>query len=198
MNLFVGIDPGGKNAFGWCLLARYEDGSCAVLSQGTASSAQQALSYVFSVCPEAPVAAGIDAPLYWSSREERQSDRRIRRAVLEAGGHSATVAHINSLRGACLVQGVLAAAGLGKRWPNTRVTESHPKALLHVWPKASEFLRLRSTASGSEHERDALLGAYSALQYESQCSGWKDWVLEEDEPYFPSGNKVAYWFPEVT
>jgi len=41
-----------------------------------------------------------------------------------------TVQAVNSLRGACLVQGILTAILLRQRVPEIHVSESHPKAVL--------------------------------------------------------------------
>jgi hypothetical protein len=99
-----------------------------------------------------------------------------------------------SSRGACLVQGILSDIGLRQKWPETHITESHPKALLAVWPPISELIK--KFKFSTEHERDAFIGAYAAWQYIERNPSWKNWVLEENDVYFPSGHEVAYWFPD--
>lgn len=189
---FIGIDPGGERAMGWCVLTThatsvgFQSGCCTGIRSCFASIAQH--------LDEQPAAVGIDAPLYWTQHGDRLSDQRIRRAVLAAGGVNGTVAHVNSLRGACLVQGVLAAVEARKIWRSVPVTEAHPKALLRISVDAKEFIRERSFPS--DHERDAALGAFAALAYYSKSSGWVDWFRRETDPFVPSGANVAYWFPE--
>jgi hypothetical protein len=163
------------------------------LNCGVTSNACDAVTNIANHCVETPAAAGIDAPLYWVRKGDRISDKGIRRAVVRAGGHSATVAHVNSLRGACLVQGVLAAESLAQRWPSIRITESHPKALLLVCADAKQFIAELSFRN--DHERDAALGAYAALAMCHSLPGWKNWVHSEQDTFVPSAGKIDYWFP---
>ena len=193
---YVGIDPGGINAFGWCVM----DSSAAELSvsrmeTGTCSGISEAIPEIERLCEIHPVGLGIDAPLYWVRTGERKSDQKIRKAVAKAGGSSSTVGHVNSLRGACLVQGVLSAVCLGEKWPQISITEAHPKALLSIWPRAVEFVAQFDFPN--DHERDAALGAYAAFAFLSQWSRWVDCVELEDNCFVPSGGKVAYWFPQM-
>ena len=113
-------------------------------------------------------------PLYWARAGERNADRKIRKGVAKAGGASSTVGHVNSLRGACLVQGVLSAVALAEKWPEIAITESHPKALLAVWPDAAEFVK--PFGFSTDHERDAALGAYAAFALSSQWPQWPQWM----------------------
>lgn len=196
MGKFIGIDPGGVNAFGWCVLETKDSSPKGqILESGVGSGVSEAMAGIqrhFSSADE-PIGVGIDAPLYWVAQGDRLTDQKIRKAVSKAGGHPSTVAHVNSLRGACLVQGILATVALVEIWPKIQVTESHPKALLAVWPPAIEFVSRFSFKT--EHERDAALGAYSAFAHQRQLKGWKDGFLLEIDPFVPSGSSVAYWFP---
>ncbi len=194
MNTYIGIDPGGKSTFGWCVIEANSGSELSVLASGVCSEPSQALEAVSVSIGIQPKGAGIDSPLYWVMSKERVSDRKIRKIVQMGGGHSATVGHVNSLRGACLVQGVLTAVMLRSKWPNIRITESHPKALLVAHPALLELLQ--SQHFTTEHERDAFIGAYSAWYSETNPGEWKNWVKEEEEElYFPSGFEVSYWFP---
>jgi hypothetical protein len=110
----IGFDPGGQNAFGWAVLA-CSDNQLTFIASGVCSNARDSLNGAAGKCPSDPIAVGIDAPLIWSESGDRQCDRFVRGAVLRktaATGRRAgsTVSHVNSLRGACLVQGVLVAA----------------------------------------------------------------------------------------
>ena len=189
---FVGSDPGGESAMGWCVMTVRD--ADVRLDTGTCTGADTCLNMIASCVDGSPVAVGIDAPLYWTYDGDRVSDCRIRAAVATAGGSSGTVNHVNSLRGACLVQGILAAVAIAQRWPSTRVTEAHPKALLRVWPEADAFVSKHPFRT--DHERDAALGAYAAKAYHEHSPGWVDWISRENNVFLPSGRPVAYWFPE--
>lgn len=196
MKTFIGIDPGGVKAFGWCVMdAALPSLLVSRIVTGTCSGISEAIPKIERTCETQPVGAGIDAPLYWARIGERKSDQKIRKAVAKAGGSSSTVGHVNSLRGACLVQGVLSAVGLAEKWPQIAITESHPKALLSVWPEAVEFVK--QFEFSTDHERDAALGAYAAFAYLSQWPQWGDLVELDESCFVPSGGKVAYWFPRI-
>ncbi len=194
MNL-LGLDPGGLKGFGWASLHIGESDAPVALKTGVSSSATAALNEASRAAGVAPVAVGIDAPLFWVTEGDRSADARIRKLVCAAGGRSGTVGHVNSLRGACLVQGILAARQVTDSWPSAIVTEAHPKALLRVHPAASKFLSRWLPRAPTEHERDAALAAFSAWAAAAQFSGWRDLLLEEAAPFFPSGHVVSYWFP---
>ncbi|UKE47618.1 DUF429 domain-containing protein [Xanthomonas cerealis] len=192
MNQFVGIDPGGLSAMGWCVMTVRD--ADVRLDTGICTGAETCINLIASCVDRLPVAVGIDAPLYWAYDGDRVSDRRIRAAVASVGGSGGTINHVNSLRAACLVQGILAAVAIAQRWPSTRVTESHPKALLRIWPEANAFVSKHTFRT--DHERDAALGAYAAKAYYEQSPGWVDWIARENNVFLPSGRPVAYWFPE--
>lgn len=194
MNL-LGLDPGGLKSFGWASLRIGASGKPVAIKTGVSSSASAALSEGSRAAGSSPVAVGIDAPLFWVNQGDRKADARIRKLVCAAGGHSGTVGHVNSLRGACLVQGILAARQVADSWPSAIVTEAHPKALLRVHPAASEFLESCLPHAQSEHERDAALAAFAAWAAIKRFPGWRDLLPDETAPFFPSGQVVSYWFP---
>lgn len=194
MNL-IGLDPGGLKNFGWAHLRIGESGTPVALNTGVSSSASAALYKASCAAGVVPVAVGIDAPLFWVTEGDRRADARIRKLVCAAGGHSGTVGHVNSSRGACLVQGILAAREVASSWPSAIVTEAHPKALLRVHPAASEFLAMCLPNAPTVHERDAALAAFAAWAAAAKFLGWRDLLLEETNPFLPSGHIVSYWFP---
>ena len=136
---FLGFDPGGKKAFGWCVLNVATDSDSAQLISGTCSNATEAIAAVSASSDRQPAAVGIDAPMYWSLEGDRRSDQIVRTIVVRLGGQSGMVSHVNSLRGACLAQGILVAVLARAKWPDSPITESHPKALLRRWQGASKF-----------------------------------------------------------
>jgi hypothetical protein len=154
-------------------------------------------------------AAGIDSPLFWAPGSERRADRTIRDALRRLGAPHVlgTVQQVNSLRGACLVQGIITAHLLRKRVPAIPITESHPKALLWLLKVATEHcpvaevgmshLRAFITCEAdtlSEHERDAALGAVAAWAMMTKQANWRDLFENEDEPFVPV-SPVEYWMP---
>jgi hypothetical protein len=192
--MFAGFDPGGEQAFGWAVLKATPQG-LRFVAGGTVTGAPTALSQASVVLLEGPTAIGIDAPLFWVPEGDRNADTLVRRLVCSAGGQSGTVSHVNSLRGACLVQGVLIARLSHTHWPSARMTEAHPKALLRVAAAARAFVGAPELQAVSEHVRDAALGAYAAHALVAQCAGWHDLATQERARFFPGGTEVAYWFP---
>jgi hypothetical protein len=191
----VGFDPGGEHAFGWAVV-EFTNGTPRLVASGTCTGAPRALAAASGALVSVPAAVGIDAPLFWVSAGDREADSFVRRLVCDAGGHSGTVSHVNSLRGACLVQGILAAKLAATLWPEARLTEAHPKALLLASSTAREFVTRVSPELKDEHQRDAALAAYTAFALASRVSGWHDLVDLDSEPFFPSGTVPAYWFPK--
>lgn len=126
---------------------------------------------------------------------DRRADAHLRRRVLVAGGQSGTVSSVNSLRGACLVQGILVTRLAATTWPAALITEAHPKALLRLDADAKHFVSINVPPNFQEHERDAALAAYSAWAAVTGRAGWSDLVLSEVEPFFPVDNAVTYWLP---
>jgi hypothetical protein len=189
----VGLDPGGENAFGWAVLECNER-ACRLVASGTATGVPSVFRSVRQVLTYGPVAVGIDAPLFWVPEGDRRADQVVRRMVCGAGGSSGTVSHVNSLRGACLVQGILAALEAHKHWPTAQLTESHPKALLLASAEAGTFAERLNLSV--EHERDAALAAFSANALVERTEHWHDLVKLDDNAIFPGGKPVAYWFPK--
>ena len=192
----LGFDPGGSAAFGWSALAS-TDGQISVVGSGTCSSASDALSAARAAIPSQPAAFAVDAPLFWLPAGDRNADKIVRKMVCAAGGSSGTVSHINSLRGACLVQGVLVTQMAATLWPDAMVSEAHPKALLRICSAARDFDTTVLGQASTEHERDAGLAAFTALNLVYASVGWHDLVEYESGHHFPAGKSVAYWFPRT-
>jgi predicted nuclease with RNAse H fold len=206
MTCWIGLDPGGHQAFGIAVLRESNDFETEVVNclDDAISRVEQ---WVKSLTPKA---IGIDAPLWWSSAEggSRAVDDHLRRRY---GLSPGTVQSPNSLRGAVANMGPLAAKILREKYPKIKITETHPKALLRAYQlkrltddgaKAVErFVDLHEAASivlKTDHERDALLGAFAAREgdtlvwnsnlskldrYDSELSLWVD--------------DVNYWWPET-
>ena len=158
---WVGADPGGKNNFGLAFL----DKAGEVLDCTTVSSVDEAVDQI--TCRDAPLGLGIDTPMWWSSRKGagRKADNWLRRKYQIPSG---TVQTVNSLKGAALVGGMLLAHRIREMFPDTRITESHPKALLLYALKLdgtgfAEQFKIPISWS-NEHERDATIGAVCARE----------------------------------
>jgi hypothetical protein len=78
MKTFIGIDPGGVKAFGWCVMDASLPGlSVSRIVTGTCSSISEAIPEIERICETQPIGAGIDAPLYWAQAGERKSDQMV-------------------------------------------------------------------------------------------------------------------------
>ena len=209
IGLILGFDPGGANRFGWSVCSAGADHLQQPLKTGLADDAWDALIRVKKAfrdfdLPENPqvLAAGIDAPLFWGRRRNRRVDDVLRQALKKnkfptPGG---TVQQVNSLRGACLVQGVLLAKYLREWDPQLPITEAHPKALQHLLrhsgqPEMTELARLTEGLEDREHERDATLSAIGAWAMYKKLPGWRDIYDQECRPVQPFDTPVAYWMP---
>jgi predicted nuclease with RNAse H fold len=197
----LGFDPGGvtQNAFGWAIISN-SSGEWHVHCSGTCGSASAAVKDAAPHLPESPIAVGIDAPLYWVLDGDRKAGKFVRDWVRETDrSKSSTVNHVNSLKGACLVQGVLAVCLVHDWWPNALITEAHPKALWCTTESARSFVqRNLAKLKCNEHKRDAALAAFAAAQaYANGESGWTNLAVLDPEPYFPfpSDVSVSYYFP---
>lgn len=183
---WVGVDPGGKSAFGLAILPT----SGAPSSTYCVSCADEALELIKS----APLGVAVDSPLWWSSgrSSDRKADQWIRRKYPIPSG---TVQTANSLRGAALVQGVMFVSRLRDKFPGVRVTEVHPKAVavaLNGWGSTA-MKDLGCVTAASEHERDAILAAIAAREgFEGR---WKrDLSLDR---HASEQNPESYWLGPV-
>lgn len=178
---------------------------------GTSDHAAGAVEIAFNKAQECgPIeAAAIDSPLFWVSDGDRQADRTVRDAMRRVGAVNVggTVQHVNSLRGACLAQGMMTAHILRESLPSIRITESHPKALLWLLKIATAQLPVVKITLNDladfihsdsrelcEHERDAAIGTVAAWAMLNQQSGWRNLFNDEKKPFAPV-SPVEYWMP---
>ena len=165
MNEFwVGADPGGMGSFGLACLDASRELRCA-----SVSSVDEA---AMRLVPKGkPLGLGIDAPMWWSTRRGggRKADEKLRKRY---GIPSGTVQSVNSLKGAALVGGAMLAFRIRQKFPCTRITESHPKALLYALkldgPGFAERFGI-STGWSNEHEQDAAVAAVCAREGFKGC-----------------------------
>jgi len=208
MDMFFGFDPGGAGAFGWCVLAGTQL-PLQLLKRGVAHHATQAVNAALSVAGTNELGAvGIDAPLFWQPQGDRNADQVVRNKVVLLGCNGGTVNAVNSMRGACLVQGMMTGMLLRKQFPDVAITESHPKALLWLLNLATganpagaialanlSQLAEGDTAGASDHERDAVLGAFTAFAMTAALPGWRNLYVDEPNVISPLDPPPGYWLP---
>jgi hypothetical protein len=191
---FLGFDPGGEKRFGWAVL-RESQSQLSFEAGGVCSDVVTAIEYASKFLTGAPAGVGIDAPLHWTWTGDRCADLAVRRLVRRAGRSPSTVNHVNSLRGACLAQGIMLAHRVQAEWPEAQITEAHPKALLQVHAGAVAFAESLRSLGMLDPTRDAALAAYAAEALISRRPDWHDLVPQEQSPFFPANVRAHYWFP---
>ena len=205
----LGFDPGGKKGFGWSVCT-YDDGEIRSHESGVVNNAAEVMQALARTLPASAnvVAAGIDAPMFWSCIGNRHVDviirneRRGRHLPIgegfpESGG---AVSAVNSLWGAVLVQGLLLGKYLHETYPTAIITEAHPVALLRLLNTLAlkpQLGPLRNLIAGltNEHERDATIAAFAAWSMHTGAQGWQDLYPIEPCSVQPFGTPVSYWMP---
>jgi predicted nuclease with RNAse H fold len=212
MGTYLGFDPGGASgtgAFGWAVVSG-DKWPPRLVGQGITHYAEDAFKAARDCAGSKITAVGIDAPLFWVSAGDRLVDRTVRLAIAPLGCPHGTVQHVNSLRGACLIQGMLVAMLCRKRIAKgIPLTETHPKALLWLIRIANrerpparvatadlnDYVQLSRAEQASEHERDAVLSAVAAFAMDSQHNGWHDLYAHEPNAITPLSPPPGYWMP---
>jgi hypothetical protein len=210
--VIVGLDPGGADAFGWCVV---EDGPrlrLRVRATGVAGNAGAVVDAVDrAAAGVAIVAAGIDAPMFWTRSGDRLVDGYMRTAICKLGASGGTVGHVSSLRGACVVQGMVAAMMLRQQNPMLPVTEAHPKAVLWMLGESSKtkkvagitakalvrFFDVGTHSMATDHERDAALGALTAWTMLHEAPEWQDIRGLDPDAVSPLAAPLGYWVPRT-
>ena len=218
MKIFLGFDPGGERKFGWAVCTD-RSGGLGVIATGVADHAEGAMKQSYNALPKGGLVcgAGIDAPMFWISDGGREVDRLVRNAIKHLGAKSpgGTVQHFNSLRGACIIQGLLIFKLLRREYSNLPITEAHPKALLWLMGIAQrgrepELIKLediegviiersgfRSEDERDEDKRDAIMGAFTAQMMVRRKSDWVDLLKYERKERILAGEPpIEYWMPK--
>ena len=206
-DLVAGFDPGGKNSFGWCVATI---DPWRVVGRGVVSYAKEACDEASKVIKDKNgnlVAAGIDAPLTWARNgRQRKADKRITEWLKNsAQRRKGSAQAINSLRGACVVQGFLLAEALNHKYSGILITETNPKPLQDN-PDAIKSYKGVWKNGQPDHIHDAILSAWAASQArKAYDKGWKGQVglnlyndEDEDQIYclpFLEKDKTVYWWP---
>ena len=202
MEFLIGLDPGGKGNFGWCVVADKPKLPDTAVASGLADNADGAVAAALAAIPvDGHIrCAGIHAPLFWPLSGPRNADLAVRAAIRTAGCRhaSGTVQDVNSLRGACLVQGMLAAMKLRELYPTLPITEAHPKALRWLFAEVEAFAVVEEFSMKSDHERDALLAAIAAWAGARKLTDWQDLLVMERAYYSPVSQPLHYFMPGVS
>ncbi len=210
-SVVLGFDPGGMNHFGWSVCP-YVDGELQPpVATGVANHASDAMTRTRDNIPTRAtvLAAGIDAPLFWTKTAHREIDGVLRSALTSNGfpphAVGGTVQEVNSLQGACIAQGPLLARLLVETWGVLPISESHPKALRYlvgrigqpdVMAMVNRLIAQLGGHAGHDHRRDATLAAVSAWAAIGQNPpGWRNLYAEEPNPIPLFGIPVSYWMP---
>ena len=116
--IVLGFDPGGQGNFGWSVCLTDGGDLLTVLKTGLASDAEGAIHQVQQVMGSLDpsmlkvLAAGIDAPMFWGGKGNREIDDLISREIKKGGSSGKgkpRVLAVNSLWGSVVVQGLLLA-----------------------------------------------------------------------------------------
>ena len=164
---------------------------------------------------------------FWSKKGDRTVDlilrRQLRATNFPASKLGGTVQTGNSLRGACVIQGLLLAKYLNETGWGLTITESHPRALLHLLRHKGQRDMIKRLTAGladytqyatrclcgckeakkptarlGDHKRDATLAAISAWAAICQpLPKWRNLYDEDIEPHriLPFDIPINYWMP---
>lgn len=198
MRFILGFDPGGKSNFGWCI-AEGSGTPLKILRSGAVNNTHEAISAVSGFIKEKSacvLAAGIDSPLFWVVDGDRKVDKHVRKAIANKGGNPNTVMSVNSLQGACLIQGILTAIKLRSLFPELRITEAHPKAA-RILGDLKNKIEFMPGCNPCDHENDAAISALTAWAMISKNGCWENIYAKEIEPFSPIMAPLEYWIPKV-
>ena len=198
--IILGFDPGGRGNFGWSICETTSGKLKKPRETGLANDAWHAMEQVKKALTDddTVLAAGIDAPLFWSKRGNRTVDGDLRES-LRGSCQKIRVLAVNSLWGSVLVQGLLLAKHIRKEWKDVKITEAHPTALCCLvrnsgQPELEEMVDHVTTNLAGD-VRDATLSAVAAWAMLHKPCGWSDLSLKEQRRVQLIDPPVSYWMP---
>ena len=203
--IVLGFDPGGQGNFGWSVCLTDGSNLLTVSKTGLGGDAEDVIGKVrmemesLGLSGVKVLAAGIDAPMFWGGKGNREIDDIISKEIKKggsAGKGKPRVLAVNSLWGSVVVQGLLLANRLYQMY-EPKITETHPKALLYLLGELKQDGEMNQLIAGlgSEHERDAVISAYAAWAMLNGFGGWRDLYLDEPNSVLPFDIPVSYWMP---
>lgn len=196
MSLFLGYDPGGKNAHGVAAARIGTDGTMESKPETAVFRDAEAVCRWVDERREEAVALGVDTLLAWSRKGGRACDDALRSRYQNYG---TSVVAQNSLYSAMTINGVLVAQY--GRENDLQLFESHPKLVFQIWLKKraanTAFARWHKELSHkpNDHEADALVAAWCASR-----GYFGDWQTDLFKDFgsgliFPAG-AASYPWPE--
>ncbi len=206
--LILGFDPGGEGKsqgeFGWSICSTSNGTLQPPLKTGSAKNAWDALLQIkdalrrhYPTRHPPVLAAGIDAPLFWNPQGKRTVDCYLKQ-VLKPSGMDKSVMHINSLRGACLAQGLLLGRHLRETW-DFPMTEAHPTVLRHLLHRSGQSETTQMVehviVGLAGHQRDATLSAVAAWAMLHEPPRWHNLYPKEHCPVQLIDPPISYWMP---
>ncbi len=209
--IYLGYDPGGADGKNGIAILTM-NGDAPIYHVASKCSVNDAIAWLNDrIGEEAPVAAGIDAFLYWETDicGWREADLWLRRSYPDVEN---SVLSSNSTFGSMAIQGMAFAMRLRQKWPEIALIESHPKVLYYAlkgerYSWSSEMVSWLQEKIGckggdefkNDHEWDALISAWAAMM--GQRGNWdfnlrtlldkNDKVPDVLEP----AGSVNYWWP---
>lgn len=218
LQLFVGLDPGGRKSFGVAILAGNSKSLRPVFT-GTGCCVEKICEFIGQQAAkfQSPIGGvGIDAPMSWPLKGGyRPQDEAV---WVRCPGAKKSVLQVNSLRGAVIAQGPAAAIQLRKQYGDLLVSEVHPAGTVDALggnQTATVFATLLSrkvkwlfglpgfcqNAVGlvkveDNHQFDALVAAYAVYMGCTSQPGWNDLMkaLGTQDQIMPVPGAV-YFFP---
>lgn len=104
---------------------------------------------------------------------------------------------MNSLRGACLIQGMLTAIILRERFQGLPLIEAHPKVAIELLQDRADGALTELTLDDlSEHERDAAIAALAARSASLSDGTWEDVLALTAADYTPLDPPPQFWHPK--
>jgi hypothetical protein len=172
--LVVGYDPGGNGAHGVAEL-QFEDGEATTLSMRTLETTEDVISVIEGLPSLA--ALGVDTLTCWATGVSawRPADRWLRQRYKPVQGSVMTP---NGLFGSMGLNGMSVLIAARLRFADVLITETHPKVLYwQLSGRKYEYQTSKTTMNGllagalgisvtseTEHEWDAAVSAFAALQ----------------------------------
>jgi len=212
MEYLAGFDPGGKSGFGWALVEDNDTLPLKIVSAGVANHCDEAWESIANELNNNQlVGASIDSPLYWGATT-RVVDLTLRDEIAHLGAAvpHGTVQSPNSLRGACLVQGILIAKRVLSEFPNAEISECHPKVIIwqlgfatpdrhHNAVPIDDFEQFIVMPDRPllEHERDAVISTLSTWAMLHNAHGWDNLRNLDPNVYSPLGDGIGFWMPTL-
>ncbi len=210
MTYLAGFDPGGEGGFGWALVENSNVLPLNFIASGVADNCDDAWQAVANAVGNNLLdGVAIDSPLYWSATT-RHVDLILRQELehFRAKVPHGTVQAVNSLRGACLVQGILVARHARDSFPGIHISECHPKVIIwqlgfatherhHNAVPIDDFAQFFTLPDRAllEHERDSVISTLSSWAMLHNPYGWNDLRDLDPGAYSPLGDDIAFWMP---